>query len=415
MAETMSVDDYLNDPLNDTINFNIARWYEQQGHISPAISFYIRAADLTDNIDLRYESLLRVASCYKKAENRDITYETTLKQAIALDSEKPQAYALLAQHYEDKKDYINSYLFSSLGITKLNNKFSLIINDEYPGYYLLYFLRACSLWQIGKPDDSRKAYKHILDNFLQDLNPFFKKLLQNNLMNLGSGSENEAFVLYDKSKHKLKHSFNNCEKIKQNYSQVLQDIAVLTLLDGKKNGTYLEIGSAKPFHGNNTALLEQDYDWKGVGIDFNENFVNDYKNSRKNKVLCEDALKVDYEEILQEISPNSNIIDYLQLDIEPSKNTFAALALLPLEKYQFRFITYEHDHAIDVYKCCREKSRKYLEMFGYKLLINDIGPNINYPFEDWYYHPDLVDKERVDMLKNVDLTKNHIVDPIFFL
>lgn len=409
----MNIKDYLNNPTNDDINFNIARWYEEQGYLSPAISFYIRSADFTTNINLRYESLIRVACCYKKSGNRNTTFETTIKQAIALDPEKPQAYHILAQHYEDNKDYINSYLFSSLAISKSNNNFQLIINDEYPGYYAPYFVKSCASWQIGKPDESRKGYKYILDNFLHDLNPFFKKLLQNNLMNLGSGSENEAFISYNKEQNKLKYNFEGSDNIIKNYSQVLQDIATLTLLNGKRNGTYLEIGAAKPFHGNNTALLEE-YGWTGIGIELNEAYANDYKNCRKNKVLCEDALKVDYNEILQQISPDCNIIDYLQLDIEPSKNTFMALTLLPLEKYRFRFITYEHDHAIDVDRCYRERSRKYLNMFGYELLINDIGPNINYPFEDWYYHPDLVDSERVKMLKNVDLNNNHTIDSILF-
>ena len=35
----------------------------------------------------------------------------------------------------------------------------------------------------------------------------------------------------------------------------MQDMFVLTVLNGKTNGTYLEIGSGDPFIGSNTALL----------------------------------------------------------------------------------------------------------------------------------------------------------------
>ena len=83
------------------------------------------------------------------------------------------------------------------------------------------------------------------------------------------------------------------EWIEKNFSQTYQDICTLTLLDGKKNGTYLEIGSADPFYGSNTALLEQ-LGWKGVGVEYGEQDYYAHKAHRKNPVLCKDALELDY-------------------------------------------------------------------------------------------------------------------------
>jgi hypothetical protein len=86
---------------------------------------------------------------------------------------------------------------------------------------------------------------------------------------------------------------------------------------------------------------------------------------------------------------------------------------LPTHKYKFRFITYEHDHYADVTKSFREKSRSFLRSLGYKLLINDISPFGDHSFEDWWYHPDLVDQKRVDMIQHVDLNAVHAVENIF--
>ena len=46
---------------------------------------------------------------------------------------------------------------------------------------------------------------------------------------------------------RLKKSFSGVERVTQNYSQALQDIFVLTM-NGKENGTYVEIGGAHPIN-----------------------------------------------------------------------------------------------------------------------------------------------------------------------
>lgn len=406
----MKLLEYIDNPVNPKINFEMGQYYEKMGHVSPAISFYLRCADLTDDNDLRYECLLRMTVCFNKAGRRNYTCETTLKQAIALCPDRVEAYFMLAQYYEYNQNFIEAYTYASIGLRLLSDR-EIIEGIDYPGAYGLYFLKACSAWHIGKPDEARKTYRYILENFSEELTKKYKDVLQANLSKLGSGHARETLRTYKKNQHKLKHKFEGSDSIQENFAQVYQDICLLTLLDGKRNGTYLEIGSAGPFHGNNTALLEQ-FNWNGIGIEFDINFVNQYRSQRKNKVLHEDALDVDYLAVLKDISPNSQIIDYLQLDIEPSKNTFIAMLSIPFEEYKFRFITYEHDHYADVTKSYRQKSRNFLEFHGYKLLINDVATR-GYSFEDWWYHPDLLEQDRVNLVKNVDLLKTHDMEEIF--
>ncbi|MEX0598742.1 MAG: hypothetical protein WD512_19820, partial [Candidatus Paceibacterota bacterium] len=208
--------------------------------------------------------------------------------------------------------------------------------------YALLFQKAEAAWHVGKPAECRNIYQFLLNNYIDELNPYYLSVLQQNLSNLGCGPEYEAITKYTKDQHDfLRFPFKNSDQITENFSQVYQDLFVLSMLDGKTNGTYLEIGSSKPFYGNNTALLEQQFGWYGIGLELNEDYVNQYSDQRKNLVLHEDALKINYEKMLSKYFSNT-IIDYLQLDIEPSKNTFEALLSIPLDKYQFKIITYEH-------------------------------------------------------------------------
>ena len=50
----------------------------------------------------------------------------------------------------------------------------------------------------------------------------------------------------------------------------------------------------------------------------------------------------------------------------------------------------------------RKKSRKYLESFGYKLIVDNISPDDDRPYEDWWVHPDLVHKKIIDKMVCVD-------------
>ena len=74
---------------------------------------------------------------------------------------------------------------------------------------------------------------------------------------------------------------------------------VLSMLDGLHDGTYLEIGSCRPFYGNNTALLETQFNWKGVSLDIDPAFVDQFNQERKNLCIKDDATDIHYQEDLE--------------------------------------------------------------------------------------------------------------------
>ena len=407
------LDNYINDNTNDEVIFQLAQWYENQKHYAPASGFYIKCAEFTNDQLLRYKCILRTFLCYKQIGNRDHTCENLLKQAITICPSRREAYFFLSQLHEHRLQWMDSYTYACIGLSLEDSPDSLDVG--YEGEYFLVFQKAVASWWCGKPREARKLLRVLMNDYKDKLNDIYKHLIQQNLSTLGSGPESEAITRYDKSQHDLlRFKFPGSENIEKNFSQVCQDLFILAALQGKTNGTYLEIGAAHSFHNSNTALLEQNFNWTGVGIELNGELALQHFSERKNKIIHGDALTVDYDKLLSETF-SSNIIDYLQLDIEPSKNTFEALLLIPFNKYKFRVITYEHDHYVDMSKIYREKSRRYLESVGYTLVFNDISPHSDCTFEDWWVNKDLIDAEVLKELKSYPAQDINVIKDVMFL
>lgn len=175
------------------------------------------------------------------------------------------------------------------------------------------------------------------------------------------------------------------------YSQAKQDLFVLEQTKNKHNGLFLEIGgNAATSDGNNTYLLESQYNWNGISIEL-DSIYNYSWQTRTAKYFNMNALDFDYEDELKKLcGENSNTIDYLSLDLDPPDITYECLMKIPFDKFNFSVITYEHDRyrVGDKY---RNWSRKYLLGLGYTLKVADVrcpGPdlygNIGSEFEDWY-------------------------------
>jgi hypothetical protein len=186
-------------------------------------------------------------------------------------------------------------------------------------------------------------------------------------------------------------------------SQIGQDDFIIRALNGKKNGTFVDIGCFHPIEINNTVVLERDYGWTGINIDIfteggKEGEEWEFGNTKMSKtfsewavhrpesvVIKEDALTIDYSALFKE-HKLPKTIDYLSIDLEPPKTTFDVFKLLPLNEYKFNTITYEHDGyrmGIDF----TLKTRKYITSFGYVLTEN------SYNQDDFYIHRDLVKPE----------------------
>lgn len=194
--------------------------------------------------------------------------------------------------------------------------------------------------------------------------------------------------------------------------QARQDEFVVYLTNHKKNGFFLEIGSMDPVKINNSYILEKEYGWKGIMVEYDKKWLSHYKEKRPNSIhVMEDATKINYKTLFEENNVPLNS-DYLQIDLEVNDGgtmrTLNKLKKDVLGKYKFATITFEHDIYHTNFLNTRLESRKIFEDLGYLRIFSDVNSVGTCPFEDWYIHPDLVDLDYVFYLleKNVNKYKN---------
>ena len=197
--------------------------------------------------------------------------------------------------------------------------------------------------------------------------------------------------------------------------QANQDKFILHVLKQKKNGYFLEIGSNHPMCINNTYLLEKSYDWKGIMIEYDSQYLPLYKEHRPNSIhIINDATTVNYKNIF-EINNMPLEFDYLQIDLEADNgSTIQTLQKLDneiLDTYKFATVTFEHDVYHTNFGNTRLESRDIFKKRGYVCVFEDINnQNIN-PFEDWYVHPDLVDMNYINNLIKTN-NKQYVDHPV---
>jgi hypothetical protein len=163
---------------------------------------------------------------------------------------------------------------------------------------------------------------------------------------------------------------------------------VLSVLNEKRGGYYVELGAFHSKKGSNTWLLENGFDWKGVAFDVIPRVVDEVNANRKNPCILHDATTFDFRKYFEE-NDFPKQIDYLQVDMDAGYDTrgneigpdslcLKGLVNLPLSSYRFTIIQFEHD-CMNNYKNTpdRDAQRAILSSYGYKLVQR-------HPHEDWW-------------------------------
>ena len=379
---TRSLQDYLLNPSDPRANFDLGVAYEGLNQTASSSSFFLRAAEKTLDKDLQYCALIRNARCFEKQGKRDLTVKTLIQRAIALCPTRPEGYFFLSRLYERQKNYHDCYCMACLGLQ--NAKVFDPRIPEYNGEYLLLFQKAIGAWWVGLTEESRDILFDLQMNY--SLPPEYHSLVANNLQTLGYPKR--KLVYQNSFLDHLRHKFPGVETIRNNYSQVFQDMFVLTVLQGKRDGVYLEIGASDPFYNNNTALLETNFGWTGLSLEIDPKEVKKFKEQRKNPILELDATKVDFKKLLEHLPET---LDYLQVDCDPDEVSFSILCALLNSGKRFRVLTFEHDAYVG--GTVRERSRTLLEDHGYSLRVPNVAFNEKNAFEDWWVLPEEVGLE----------------------
>jgi hypothetical protein len=193
-------------------------------------------------------------------------------------------------------------------------------------------------------------------------------------------------------------------------SQAGQDLFVVAMTQGLRQGTFLELGAGHVRSMSNCYMLEHAWGWTGYSIDQDACGprwlpANDWPAQRPgSQFVHARAELVDYASM-------PDYFDYVQFDLDSPEITLQVMELLSHK--QFALVTFEHDIWRDT-EANRELmhlSRQYWQERGYVLVANNvtIPPGRGYGpadrplfFEDWYAHPKYIQQEVIEAYRWVD-------------
>lgn len=168
---------YSLDTENAENNFYLGVWYDKQGHTAPALSYFLRAAERSDDKLLVYESLIWGHFCYEKQGTRDTTAKTLLQHALSVLPKRPEAYFLLSRFNEKRHWWQDAYLYATqaLEFCQFDDLEPLRTNFGYPGKYGIIYEKAVSAWWWDKADEARQLIAEVKNNY--EVNSEFVKLV----------------------------------------------------------------------------------------------------------------------------------------------------------------------------------------------------------------------------------------------
>lgn len=232
------------DTENAEKNYSLANWYENQGHTAPAHTYYLRAAERSDDKILAYKSLLRASFCYRSQGSRDATERVLLENALNLLPERPEAYYFLSLFYERKEDWQSCYSFANLGLTQYKVNIEKIDIPEYSGKHYLIFQKAFSSWWWGKGDESRSLTKLLIENYWDDLDDHRKQCIRSNSFLIGGINVD----LFNEHSFKYPEDFNwsnlPYEDICTIEREIVDEKVYRFWSDVNKGDTVLDIGAS---------------------------------------------------------------------------------------------------------------------------------------------------------------------------
>jgi hypothetical protein len=165
---------------------------------------------------------------------------------------------------------------------------------------------------------------------------------------------------------------------------------VINVLEKKRNGSFVEIGSNHFKDQSNTFYLESELGWSGIAVELDKDLADEYNQNRKSKCIQGDAMRLDYRYHFNKNNMPKQI-DFLQIDIDmsPKHSNLFALIALPLTEYRFSVIVIEHgDIMFPGNKAMVEAQRYILESLGYQIVrytgVDDYWVDPNSVMPDLY-------------------------------
>lgn len=159
--------EYIQDVENPELNYNLALEYKSIGQTAAALSFFLRAADRSDdNYDLAYECLIHIGECFDIQGKRLTHAYGCFRQAMSLLPKRPEAYYYFSRVKNWNNIFEDAYYHSSiaLDICDFDNIKPLRNLPHYTGKECLLFEKALSSWHWGKVGECKSLLLDLYEN-----------------------------------------------------------------------------------------------------------------------------------------------------------------------------------------------------------------------------------------------------------
>lgn len=172
---------FVETPESPDICIEVADIYYDLNQYGAALSYYLRAAELTDNPDMAYYCLLRNALMLRKQGKREGTFKNQVLHALALCPARPEAYTLMCRFYEEKglNHDCNTLASIALGVCPESAINTPNVSLDYPGRYALEFYQGVSAYRIAKFAQSREIFTRLRD--YEGMSPEYRRAVDINL------------------------------------------------------------------------------------------------------------------------------------------------------------------------------------------------------------------------------------------
>jgi tetratricopeptide (TPR) repeat protein len=236
------LNEYCLDTENAKHNFNLALEYDKIGQTASAISFYLRAAERSEDPELSYTAILKMGLCFERQEGRSQTVQGAYLQAINIIPSRPEAYYLLSRIKRKHSLYHESYTYIEIALSICSSELDTLPTDVgYPGHYGLLFEKAISGWWWGKKGESKNLHRLLLENYFDEMNDDEKNILIHNNQNYNFDifiGDNFFELEYKKSCEKPSNINENLH-ILHNLSKECKHVTEMGVRDGISTRAFL--------------------------------------------------------------------------------------------------------------------------------------------------------------------------------
>lgn len=172
--------EYVHDTENPEKNYNLGLEYKKINQTASALSFFLRCAERTDDLNLAYECLIHIGNCFDAQGKRLEHAYNSYQHAISILPKRPEAYYHLCRLKNWNSSYNDGYTYSSLAldVCDFDNLEPLSSSISYGGKHYLLFEKALSSWYWGKVEDCKNMFLSLREEYWYEMNQYQQNIIQ---------------------------------------------------------------------------------------------------------------------------------------------------------------------------------------------------------------------------------------------